>query len=99
MIAQAHRARWGACWAAAPLLLALALIAQAQAPAGGLQPIPALTARVMDLTGTLTPQQQAALEQKLAGFEASKGSQLAVLIVPTTHPEEIEQYSIRVVDR
>jgi len=99
MIAQAHRARWGACWAAAPLLLALALIAQAQAPAGGLQPIPALTARVMDLTGTLTNEEQAALEQKLARFEVSKGSQLAVLIVPTTQPEEIEQYSIRVVDR
>ena len=99
MIAQAHRARWGACWAPAPLLLALALIAQAQAPAGGLQPIPALTARVMDLTGTLTNEEQAALEQKLARFEVSKGSQLAVLIVPTTQPEEIEQYSIRVVDR
>jgi uncharacterized protein len=99
MIAQAHRARWGACWAAAPLLLALALIAQAQAPAAGLQPIPALTARVMDLTGTLTNEEQAALEQKLARFEVSKGSQLAVLIVPTTQPEEIEQYSIRVVDR
>ena len=98
MIASAHRATWGARWAA-PLLLALSPTAQAQAPASGLEPIPALTARVMDLTGTLTNEQQAALEQKLAAFEASKGSQLAVLIVPTTHPEEIEQYSIRVVDK
>ena len=98
MIACAHRATWGArC--AAPLLLALSLTAQAQAPASGLQPVPPLTARVTDLTGTLTAEQQAALEQKLAAFEASKGSQLAVLIVPTTHPEEIEQYSIRVVDQ
>jgi uncharacterized protein len=98
MIVSAHRATWGARWAA-PLLLALTLTAQAQAPTSGLQPIPALTARVMDLTGTLTNEQQAALEQKLAAFELSKGSQLAVLIVPTTHPEEIEQYSIRVVER
>ncbi len=69
------------------------------AAAAGLQPIPKLTARVTDLTGTLTAEQQTALEQKLAAFEAAKGSQLAVLIVPTTQPEEIEQYSIRVVDQ
>jgi uncharacterized protein len=65
----------------------------------GLQPIPSLGARVTDLTGTLTPPQQSALEQKLAAFQAAKGSQLAVLIVPTTAPEEIEQYSIRVVEQ
>ena len=98
MTAWAHRATSGARWAAL-LLLALSLTAQAQVPALGLQPVPALTARVTDLTGTLTAEQQAALEQKLAAFEASKGSQLAVLMVPTTHPEEIEQYSIRVVDQ
>jgi uncharacterized protein len=89
---------------ALPLLLALSLGAAAQAPAApatatGLQPIPKLTARVTDLTGTLTADQQTALEQKLAAFEAAKGSQLAVLIVPTTQPEEIEQYSIRVVEQ
>src|SRR5579883_2429637 len=67
------------------------------AAAQDLQPIPKLAARVTDLTGTLTAEQQNALEQKLAAFEAAKGSQLAVLIVPTTKPEEIEQYSIRVV--
>ena len=61
--------------------------------------VPPLRARVTDLTSTLTPQAQAALEQKLAAFEARKGSQLAVLIVPTTQPETIEQYSIRVVDQ
>jgi uncharacterized protein len=54
---------------------------------------------VTDITGTLTAEQQTALEQKLAAFEARKGSQLAVLIVPTTRPEEIEQYSIRVVEQ
>ena len=46
------------------------------------QPVPALKARVTDLTGTLTAAQQATLEQKLAAFEARKGSQLAVLMVP-----------------
>jgi uncharacterized protein len=66
--------------------------------AQSLQPVPALTARVTDLTGTLTAAQQAELEQKLADFEARKGAQIAVLLVPTTRPEEIEQYSIRVTD-
>ncbi len=79
--------------AAAAATLALTVAAQ------DLQPIPKLSARVTDLTGTLTAEQQTALEQKLAAFESAKGSQLAVLIVPTTHPEEIEQYSIRVVDQ
>ena len=49
-----------------------------------------------DLTGTLDPQQQATLEQTLAAFEARKGSQIAVLIVPTTEPETVDQYAVRV---
>src|ERR1700721_3993085 len=68
------------------------------AAAQSLQPLPKLEARVTDLTGTLTAAQQAELEQKLADFEARKGAQIAVLLVPTTQPEEIEQYSIRVTD-
>lgn len=67
--------------------------------AQNLQPVPKLTARVTDLTGTLTAEQQASLEDKLAAFEARKGSQVAVLVVATTEPEEIAQYSIRVVDQ
>ena len=59
-------------------------------------PVPPLKARVTDLTATLNAQQQAALEQKLAAFEAKKGSQIAVLIVPTTQPEAVEQYAVRV---
>ena len=58
--------------------------------------VPPLTARVTDLTGTLSAQQRAALEERLAAFEAKKGSQVAVLLVPTTQPETIEQYGIRV---
>ena len=98
MIARAHRAV-GRVWFAVPLLLALCLSALAQGPLSGLQPVPPLTARVTDLTGTLTADQQTALEQKLAAFEAAKGSQLAVLIVSTTQPEDIAQYSIRVVEQ
>jgi uncharacterized protein len=58
--------------------------------------IPPLKARVTDLTNTLNAQQRAALEQTLAEFEARKGAQIAVLIVPTTQPETIEQYAVRV---
>lgn len=61
--------------------------------------VPPLTGRVVDLTGTLSSDQAAALEQKLKAFEDRKGSQLAVLIVPTTQPETIEQYSLRVVEQ
>lgn len=60
--------------------------------------IPALQARVTDLTQTLNAEQQAALEAKLLAFEQERGSQIAVLIVASTQPEAIEQYSIRVVD-
>ena len=67
--------------------------------AQALQPVPALEARVTDLTGTLTAEQQASLEEKLAAFESRKGSQVAVLIVPTTEPEDIEQFGIRVVEQ
>lgn len=61
--------------------------------------VPVLSARVIDQTATLDGQQLAALEQKLQAFEQAKGSQLAVLIVPTTGEETIEQYSLRVVEQ
>ena len=61
-------------------------------------PVPALKARVTDLTGTLSAEQKSTLEQRIAAFEAKKGSQLALLMLPTTKPEEIEQYSIRVAE-
>jgi uncharacterized protein len=62
-------------------------------------PVPPLTGRVIDQTGTLTAAQKAAMEQTLTTFEARKGSQLAVLIVPTTTPETIEQYALRVAEQ
>jgi len=78
---------------------ALLVAALLLSPAAGAAEIPPLTARVSDVTGTLTADQRAALEAKLATFEASKGSQVAVLLVPTTQPESIEQYSLRVVEQ
>jgi uncharacterized protein len=97
MIPRAQRAKAHASLAL--LLVTLCASVLAQPPPAGLRPVPPLTARVTDLSGTLTAEQQAALEQKLAAFEARKGSQLAVLMVPTTLPEDIAQYSIRVVEQ
>ncbi len=77
--------------AAALLLAPLAAAAQV--------PVPQLRARVTDLTSTLSADERAALEQKLAAIEARKGSQVAVLLVPTTQPETVEQYAIRVFDQ
>jgi uncharacterized protein len=99
MIRGSRRARGWAGFAL-PLLLVMSVAAAAQTPpAAGLQPIPKLTAQVTDLTGTLSAGQQSALEQKLAALQSAKGSQLAVLIVPTTQPEDIFQYSVRVVEQ
>jgi len=64
--------------------------------AQGVLPVPALTARVMDHTGTLTAPQLAALEDKLAAFEQTQGSQIVILLVPTTQPEDIAAYANRV---
>jgi uncharacterized protein len=61
--------------------------------------VPPLTARVTDLTGTLSAQQKASLEQTLQAFETGKGSQIAVLMVPTTEPETVEQYALRVAEQ
>jgi uncharacterized protein len=74
------------------LLLCWAFAALAQVA------VPPLSGRVVDQTGTLSSDEIASLTQKLKDFEARKGSQIAVLIVPTTQPEEIEQYSIRVAE-
>ncbi|HRC60016.1 MAG TPA: YgcG family protein [Candidatus Propionivibrio aalborgensis] len=63
-----------------------------------LQPIPALSSRVTDLTATLSADQRSSLEEKLAAFERQKGAQVAVLIVPTVKPETIPEYALRVVE-
>src|SRR3954467_6616146 len=71
------------CWASA----ALALVA-----------VPPLSERVVDQTGTLTAGDIASLTQTLKDLETRKGSQIAVLIVPTTDGEAVEQYALRVAE-
>ncbi len=61
--------------------------------------VPTLNARVTDLTNTLSTEQKAHIEQTLTNLESTQGSQLAVLIVPTTSPEDIAAYSLRVVEK
>jgi uncharacterized protein len=78
-------------WVWLALLLPLGAVAQVA--------VPPLVGHVTDQTGTLSAAQQAALEQTLSAFEARKGSQLAVLLVPTTAPEQIEQYALRVAEQ
>ncbi len=60
--------------------------------------VPPLKAHVTDLTGTLTGTQQQDLDRRLREFESRKGSQIAVLMLPSTQPETIEEYSIRVAE-
>jgi uncharacterized protein len=62
-------------------------------------PVPPLTAQVVDTTNSLNSSQKAALIEKLRAFEGRKGSQIAVLLVPTTQPEAIEQYGLRVAEQ
>jgi uncharacterized protein len=76
------------------ILLAFLLSGAAQAEVA----VPPLAHHVTDLTATLDTQQTQTLEARLAAFEKDKGAQLAVLIVPTTQPESIEQYGIRVAE-
>lgn len=77
----------------AACLLAFATIARADVA------VPALQARVIDLTGTLTPPQTQQLESQLAALEQRKGAQVVVLMLPTTQPDEIADYATRVFDR
>lgn len=80
------------------LLLALCvwpLLGRAQAE---LRPLPVLTARVMDSTGTLTPAQRQALETKLETFEREAGPQIVILMLAGTAPEDITDYSQRLGD-
>jgi uncharacterized protein len=84
-----------AIWRAlAALLLLVAALAGAQAQ--NLLPVPSLDARVIDQTGTLSAAQRAALEARLQAFETQKGSQIVILMVPTTQPEDIATYAHRV---
>ncbi|MBL8306447.1 MAG: TPM domain-containing protein [Rubrivivax sp.] len=80
-----------ACW--------LLLLTAAGAFAQDVLPVPALSGRVIDQTGTLSEAQRGALEAKLAAFEAKSGPQIVVLLVPATAPEDIAAYAQRVADQ
>lgn len=81
-------------WAPALLLALIWLSSLAHAEVA----VPPLSAHVTDLTSTLDAAQKQQLETRLTQFEAKKGAQIAVLLIPTTQPEAIEQYGIRVAD-
>jgi uncharacterized protein len=82
-------------WLLLTLLLAL-LSAGAGLRAQDLLPVPPLSGRVIDQTGTLSAAQSEALNSKLAAFEAQAGPQIVVLLVPSTLPEDIAAYAQRV---
>jgi uncharacterized protein len=73
----------------------------AQMPAQALPQlaVPAVSGHVIDQTHTLSPEQEQQIEATLTAFELRKGSQLAVLLLPTTQPETIEQYALRVAEQ
>lgn len=77
-----------AIWLCAALVIAQPFVA-----------VPALTGRVVDLTDSLSLVQKQELDTRLSAFEQRKGSQIALLMVPSTQPETIEQYAIRVAEQ
>lgn len=80
------------------LLTTWLLLSPLTARAQDVLPVPALTARVMDSTGTLDAARRQALEARLAAFEEARGAQVVILMVPTTAPEDIAAYAQRVGD-
>ncbi len=85
-------------WLSAALACWLLVLPCWALDATGLQPVPALRAHVMDETGTLAASDTAALEQQLAEFERQRGAQIVVLLVNSTAPEDIADYSQRVAE-
>lgn len=78
------------------LVVALLLLATTFAAiAQQLAPIPPLTSPVVDTTGTIDVQTRQQLEQQALALQQRKGAQLQILMVPTTKPEEIEEYAVR----
>ncbi len=86
---------WVRALGAGVLWLWVAITAFAQ---GGVLPLPELRARVTDQTGTLDAASMASLEARLASFEAQRGTQIAVVLVATTQPEDIADYTQRLGD-
>jgi len=101
-----HARRWkllsAASWKRALLgfavLALLVLVVTGARAADGFVAVPERAARVTDQAGLLTDSQRSQLDGALADYERRTGSQIAILLVPSTEPEAIEQYSIRVAD-
>lgn len=89
--------RWARCSAVVVMALLLAWLSPVLW-AQSLQPVPPLTGHVVDRTGTLNAQQQAALEAKLTAFEQARGAQVVMLVIATTQPEDLTAYAQRVGD-
>jgi uncharacterized protein len=85
-----------AAFVAVALLLLAGWLLPVAVRAQDLVPVPPLSGRVVDLAGALTPAQAEALTAKLAAIETARGSQVVVLVVPTTKPEDITDFTQRV---
>lgn len=83
------------CLVSVIAVLAL-LVGSTHAAEGDFQVVPKLTKRVTDMTATLSPADDARIEARLKEYETRKGAQIAVLIVATTQPETVFDYSVRV---
>ena len=88
-------------WALLFVLILSTVVCQAKTSSldDGLVAIPVLNSLVTDLTNTLTPEQKSTLENQLNAYEKARGTQIAVIIISSTQPEVIEQFSIRVVEQ
>ena len=93
-LAACCRATLGALW----LVLVLMLASAAPALAQDILPVPALSGRVVDTAGVLTPAQAQALSDRLEAIETGRGAQVVVLLVATTQPEDIAAFSQRVAE-
>jgi uncharacterized protein len=78
--------------------MAWVILSLSPAWAQALVPVPPLTARVIDQTGNLAPGDVAALEQQLKAFEQQRGTQIVVLVLPSTAPEDIADFTQRLGD-
>ncbi|MBM7132122.1 TPM domain-containing protein [Dyella mobilis] len=87
--------RWARLW----LVWTIALLSPWPLHADDLPAVPTLARHVTDLTGTLTPQQVDQLDAQLVGLEKQKGAQLVVLMIGTTQPDDIDDYSLRVAEQ
>lgn len=104
MAARTHTGVWAYVWAGlyacmcACLIWLAPCVALAADTTGDMLPVPPLSGHVIDQSQTLSPDQQQALERKLTAFEQARGTQMVVLLVASTQPEDIAAYAQRVGD-